>query len=46
VPRRLEYPTTEATANSVALKAAIASQGPDDLGTKVWWDTETGPTCS
>lgn len=46
VPRRLEYPTTEATANGDALKAAIAVQGPDNLGTKVWWDTQTAPTCS
>jgi hypothetical protein len=46
VPRRLEYPTTEATANGDALKAAIAAQGPDDLGTKLWWDTQTAPTCS
>jgi hypothetical protein len=46
VPRRLEYPTTEATANGDALKAAIADQGPDDLGTRVWWDTGTAPTCS
>jgi SusD/RagB-like outer membrane lipoprotein len=46
VPRRLEYPTTEATTNGDALKAAIADQGPDDLGTRVWWDTGTAPTCS
>jgi hypothetical protein len=47
VPRRLEYPTTEATANGASLQAAIASQGPDNLGTTVWWDTKTtAPTCS
>jgi hypothetical protein len=46
VPRRLEYPTTEATANGDALKAAIAAQGADDLGTQLWWDTKTAPTCS
>jgi hypothetical protein len=46
VPRRLEYPTTEATTNSDALKAAIADQGADDLGTRVWWDTGSAPTCS
>jgi Starch-binding associating with outer membrane len=46
VPRRLEYPTTEATTNGEALKAAIADQGPDNLGTRVWWDTGTAPTCS
>ena len=47
VPRRLEYPTTEATANGDALKAAIAAQGPDNLGTPVWWDKKAAaPTCS
>lgn len=46
VPRRLEYPTTEATANGDELKAAIAAQGPDNLGTKLWWDTQSSPTCS
>ncbi len=47
VPRRLEYPTTEATANGDALKAAIAAQGPDNLGTPLWWDKRTtAPTCS
>ena len=47
VPRRLEYPTTEATANGDALKAAIAAQGPDNLGTPLWWDKKSAaPTCS
>jgi hypothetical protein len=47
VPRRLEYPTTEATANGDALKAAIAAQGPDNLGTPLWWDkAAAAPTCS
>lgn len=47
VPRRLEYPTTEATANGASLQAAIAAQGPDNLGTRVWWDKAgTAPTCS
>jgi hypothetical protein len=46
VPRRLEYPTTEATTNKESLDAAIADQGPDDLGTRVWWDTMTAQTCS
>jgi hypothetical protein len=47
VPRRLEYPTTEATANGVALKAAITAQGPDNLGTPLWWDVRTAaPTCT
>ncbi len=47
VPRRLEYPTTEATANGVSLKAAIDAQGLDNLGTPLWWDMRTAaPTCS
>jgi hypothetical protein len=46
VPRRLEYPTTEATANGTSLKAAIAIQGTDDLGTRIWWDKPGAPTCS
>jgi hypothetical protein len=47
VPRRLEYPTTEATANGTSLKAAIAAQGPDNLGTPLWLDKRTAaPTCS
>jgi len=46
VPRRLEYPTTEATTNKASVDAAIADQGPDDLGTRVWWDTGTAATCS
>src|SRR6266566_3633493 len=47
VPRRLEYPTTEATANGTSLQAAIAAQGPDNLGTSLWWDVRTAaPTCS
>ncbi len=47
VPRRLEYPTTEATANGTSLKAAITAQGPDNLGTPLWWDVKTAaPTCT
>jgi hypothetical protein len=47
VPRRFEYPTTEATSNGTSLAAAIAAQGPDNLGTRVWWDKAgTAPTCS
>jgi len=47
VPRRLEYPTTEATANGASLKAAIDAQGLDNLGTPLWWDVRTAaPTCT
>lgn len=46
VPRRFEYPTTEATSNGTSLAAAIAAQGADNLGTRVWWDKAGAPTCS
>jgi hypothetical protein len=46
VPRRLEYPITEATANGDNLKAAIARQGPDDTATPVYWDKKSAsPQC-
>lgn len=35
---RLTYPNSEISVNTENVKAAIASQGPDDLATKVWWD--------
>jgi hypothetical protein len=34
------YPTQEETLNSANLAAAIASQGQDTQGTRLWWDTE------
>jgi hypothetical protein len=46
VPRRFEYPTTEATSNGTSLSAAIAAQGADNLGTRVWWDKAGAPTCA
>jgi hypothetical protein len=46
VPRRFEYPTTEATSNGTSLSAAIAAQGADNLGTRIWWDKAGAPTCS
>lgn len=36
--RRLTYPNSEISVNSVNIKAAIAKQGADNLDTKVWWD--------
>lgn len=36
--RRLTYPNSEISVNSVNVKEAIARQGADDLDTKVWWD--------
>lgn len=47
VPRRFFYSTTELSANSENVEAAIARQGPDNFGTRVYWDTrpEAAPTC-
>lgn len=36
--RRLTYPNSEISVNSTNIKAAIATQGPDNLDTRVWWD--------
>jgi hypothetical protein len=48
VPRRFLYSTTEVSANSENLSAAIARQGPDNFATRVYWDTRptAAPTCS
>ena len=48
VPRRFYYSTTETSANSENLAAAIARQGPDNFGTRMYWDTKptAAPTCS
>lgn len=47
IPRRFYYSTTEISANSDNVEAAIARQGPDNFGTRVYWDTkpEAAPTC-
>ena len=36
--RRLTYPNSEISVNSVNLQAAISKQGADNLDTRVWWD--------
>ena len=48
IPRRFFYSTTETSANSENLQTAIARQGPDNFGTRVYWDTKptAAPTCS
>ena len=46
VPRRLEYPTAEASVNGENLKAAIARQGADAMNTRIYIDKNAGPTCS
>lgn len=40
IPRRLTYFTGEAVTNKENYDAAVASQGPDLLTTRVWWDAE------
>ncbi len=42
IPRRLTYPSSEESNNAENLAAAIAAQGPDELTTRVWWDTPGG----
>jgi hypothetical protein len=36
--RRLTYPTSEVSVNTVNLNEAITRQGPDKLSTRIWWD--------
>ncbi|MEP7377440.1 MAG: SusD/RagB family nutrient-binding outer membrane lipoprotein [Chitinophagaceae bacterium] len=36
--RRLTYPTSELSVNTVNVNAAIATQGADRLDTRIWWD--------
>ena len=38
IPRRMAYPTTEATLNKTNYDAAISRQGADNQDTRVWWD--------
>ena len=47
IPRRYYYSTTEASVNANNLNAAIARQGADNFGTRVYWDTKptNAPTC-
>jgi hypothetical protein len=39
--RRLAYPSNEYTTNTAAVTAAVATllNGPDNGGTRLWWDT-------
>lgn len=47
IPRRFYYATTEALVNGANLQAAIARQGPDNFGTRIYWDSNPAgaPTC-
>lgn len=38
IPRRFQYPASEAGLNGSNLSAAVARQGADNWTTKVWWD--------
>jgi hypothetical protein len=38
VPRRFYYSQTESSVNAANLGAAVARQGPDNFGTRVYWD--------
>tara|TARA_R110002051_G_scaffold153510_4_gene225901 strand:- start:16151 stop:17629 length:1479 start_codon:yes stop_codon:yes gene_type:complete len=40
IPRRLTYSESEASVNAANYEAAVASQGPDVLTTRVWWDVQ------
>jgi hypothetical protein len=48
IPRRFKYSTTEVAANPDNLAAAVARQGPDTFGSRMYWDTKptAAPTCS
>ncbi|KAA8484372.1 SusD-like starch-binding protein associating with outer membrane [Arcticibacter tournemirensis] len=37
MPSRISYPVYVQSTNGENYKAAVASQGPDDISTKVWW---------
>jgi len=38
IPRRLKYPSSEASGNPDAYNAALSRQGPDEFTTRMWWD--------
>lgn len=38
--RRLTYPDSEQTVNKSELDVAVGRQGPDLLGTRIWWDVK------
>ncbi|NIG57219.1 SusD/RagB family nutrient-binding outer membrane lipoprotein [Chitinophaga sp. Cy-1792] len=40
IPRRMLYPTTEASANATNYQAAISAQGVNEFNTRVWWDKQ------
>jgi len=38
IPVRVPYPTDDVATNPANYKAAVATQGADDLNTRVWWN--------
>jgi hypothetical protein len=40
VPTRFMYPVEVQSLNGDNYRAALSAQGPDDITTQVWWDTE------
>jgi hypothetical protein len=48
IPRRFFYSTREASVNATSMQEAISRQGPDNFGTRVYWDSNPGaaPTCA
>jgi hypothetical protein len=40
IPRRLRYPSSEASGNPEAYNEAINRQGPDQFTTRMWWDAQ------
>jgi hypothetical protein len=47
VPRRFYYSQTEVAVNGANVDAAVADQGTDNFGTRVWWDKPANaPTCA
>ena len=39
IPRRFFYSTREASVNATSMQAAITRQGPDNFGTRIYWDS-------
>ena len=40
IPRRLRYPTGEASVNKANYEAALSAQGPDEFTSRMWWDAQ------
>lgn len=40
IPRRLRYPSSEASGNPEAYGEAVNRQGPDQYTTRMWWDVQ------